>query len=1195
MLLQEPRLVNGKPSVLRRQKFFSAEDGRAAIYVPELKSASFMVLPSFLRKDIVAGLLEWEGKTLIIASVYFHALKEEVLPEWVELVEYCKYNRLPLLCGCDTNAWSHIWFSRRENERGRNLEQYILAEGIIVCNDDIAPTYVDKGPGGSTIETHIDVTMTLNCPYEIREWTVHSDSFISDHKPITFKLKSSKIPLVMRRNYKKADWGKFSDIIQAEMPKIKNGNWSQQRIEDETAILYKFINRALDLVCPKYPCKRSKNHPWWNEDCEEKKKAFKSLERKVFRQAKRFGGGKPSEAEWQALKRAKSQYSGAIYTAKKESWREFTHNIESIPDMSKLYKVISTAPATEVGLVRKADGTMCHSSDETLEVLLKEHFPDCRINEELGCVPSKTSKPLGYFPWINNSTITQAIKEFGAHKSPGPDEVKPVVLHHLPDRAISRLTEITKACIDLAYTPMCWRKSKIIFISKPGKPDKANPRSHRPISLTSYLLKSVERVVKYFIEDIVLPEFPFHREQFAFQKDKGTDHALSATIDSMEKGLGQNEFMIVIFLDIQGAFDNITPDAILQSMIDSNFPEPIRNWYYNLLTNREGECKLGQCTKNAVLVRGCPQGGVLSPPLGWLPSMDKFLKKFDNTPTSKVGFADDGKLSVQGIDEHSIRDIAQDAINQAVQWADEHGLKFSPSKTQVIFCTKKRKFDMPAPLSMYGKEIPYVTSSKYLGITIDSKLNWQKHIDDKIKKTKRALMAARNAIAHSWGPKPKYMHWLYKQVIRPSVTYGCYVWAKAVSTDAYSIRKLRSLQRLGLSMIAPVRQGTPTMVLEIMYGVEPLHLHIQYLAMATHLRLGNKLKWAPRGTSRKPASHITHAEKLLPNTLLNVKLDKEKFHREWDHAYNVEIGDGKLDNWTPQDHDWSCFTDGSLLNERSGAGAVIYNNTNDTTELQEQLKNATVFQSELRAIETAANWLVNKDVKYRSICFYVDNQSALRDLSATQCTKTTVKRARDALSILGLRNLVHLKWVRAHCGQTGNELADKAAKNATTCNNVITDIPLSITSAKNDLRNQIYIFWQKEWDSRTDMRQSKYLLEGPDNLKFKHILQYGRETISQTIRFVTGFSFHKSHSMTVKYGTKYHGEDVTCRLCKEEGTKETPHHIITECPILMNERAECFEHRFLNKHFREWSLDQMIRFLSNHRVQNHEMWPLEDD
>ena len=243
----------------------------------------------------------------------------------------------------------------------------------------------------------------------------------------------------------------------------------------------------------------------------------------------------------------------------------------------------------------------------------------------------------------------------------------------------------------------------------------------------------------------------------------------------------------------------------------------------------------------------------------------------------------------------------------------------------------------------------------------------------------------------------------------------------------------------------------------------------------------------------------------------------------------------------------------------------------------------------------AANWLVNKNVQYNTIGFYVDNQSVLRDLSAIHCTKTTVKRARDALSILGQRNLIKLEWVRAHHGQTGNEQADKAAKYATTCNNVITDIPLSITSAKNEMRKKVSILWQKEWDSRSDMRQSKYFLDGPDNLKFKHILQYGRETISQLIRFVTGFSFHKSHSLTVKYGTKDHGDDVTCRLCKEEGTIETPHHIITECPILMSERAEYFKHRFLDTYFKEWSLDQMTLFLSNYRVLNHEMWPQEDD
>jgi len=58
------------------------------------------------------------------------------------------------------------------------------------------------------------------------------------------------------------------------------------------------------------------------------------------------------------------------------------------------------------------------------------------------------------------------------------------------------LVHIYRASIALGYIPRIWRSSRVTFISKPGKPNYAAAKAFRPISLASFLLKGLEKLVE---------------------------------------------------------------------------------------------------------------------------------------------------------------------------------------------------------------------------------------------------------------------------------------------------------------------------------------------------------------------------------------------------------------------------------------------------------------------------------------------------------------------------------------------------------------------------------------------------------------------------------------------------------------------------------------------------------------------------
>jgi hypothetical protein len=75
------------------------------------------------------------------------------------------------------------------------------------------------------------------------------------------------------------------------------------------------------------------------------------------------------------------------------------------------------------------------------------------------------------------------------------DEIFPVRLQEGRKVLVPYLVRIFCAFLATGYVPMAWRQVKVVFIPKPGRDVYCGPKDYRPISLTYYLLKTMERLI----------------------------------------------------------------------------------------------------------------------------------------------------------------------------------------------------------------------------------------------------------------------------------------------------------------------------------------------------------------------------------------------------------------------------------------------------------------------------------------------------------------------------------------------------------------------------------------------------------------------------------------------------------------------------------------------------------------------------
>jgi hypothetical protein len=247
---------------------------------------------------------------------------------------------------------------------------------------------------------------------------------------------------------------------------------------------------------------------------------------------------------------------------------------------------------------------------------------------------------------------------------------------------------IFRAYMAYGFTPTVWRQIKVTFIPKPGKLDYTEAKAYRPISLSSFLLKTMEKLMNRHIRDGALKENPLHRNQRANQTGKYTETAVHNVVTSMENASEHKYIALGAFLNIQGAFDRTSIYIIQQPAERRGIEPPVWRWICAMLQSRNISATLSGETLGATAARGCLQGGVLSPLL-WSLVMDDLLWGLNNNGYYKVGYADDIAILINGKFPHTLSEVLQTALCTVQQWCERIKLPISPNKTVVIPFTRK--------------------------------------------------------------------------------------------------------------------------------------------------------------------------------------------------------------------------------------------------------------------------------------------------------------------------------------------------------------------------------------------------------------------------------------------------------------------------------------------------------------------------
>ena len=669
----------------------------------------------------------------------------------------------------------------------------------------------------------------------------------------------------------------------------------------------------------------------------------------------------------------------------------------------------------------------------------------------------------------------------------GPDKIHYQLLKHLPAESKTLLLDIFNYIWRSGNFPECWSEAIVIPIPKPGK-DHSDPNNYRPISLTSCVCKTLERMINdiliWYLEDNnILTDI-----QCGFRKRKSTlDHLVRLESFIRDAFLNKQE-VVSIFFDLEKAYDTTWKYGILRDLHEAGLRGRMPIFISKFLENRNFKVRLGSILSDTYEQEmGVPQGSILSVTLFSL-KINSLVKVLNKDVEGSL-YVDDFLMSYRAKNTNSCERQLQGCLHKIEKWCIENGFKFSPTKTVCLHFHKKKGI-LPEPeLILNGKKIQVVKETRFLGIIFDQKLSFIPHLKALKAKCLKALDIIKVVANQDWGADKSVLLNLYRSLVRSKLDYGCIVYGSA--RPSY-LKILNTIHHQGLRLAVGAFRTSPV---ESLY-VEASELPLEERRIKLSLQYITKLRSTPSNPAYDCIFNPEYERKYLKNTKVIAPLGiRMKEHIEACDIPLYNINDDDIYDVPPwelsiptvnlalhsttksetRDVDFkqrfmeindsyveknymTVYTDGSKSDDNVSASAVF---PFDILKVNLDV-HTSIFTAEAVALKLAVQY-IQRHPSRRTV-IYSDSLSCIQALENKNLNHPDIREIIQILTYLReVDSIIEFCWIPGHIGIRGNEKADKIAKEI--INHPIYETKIPFSDLKPRIREYVNSLFQHKWDN----------------------------------------------------------------------------------------------------------------------------------
>lgn len=405
-----------------------------------------------------------------------------------------------------------------------------------------------------------------------------------------------------------------------------------------------------------------------------------------------------------------------------------------------------------------------------------------------------TGNDLTQLPFTNEREIEEIIDHLKPKTSSGLDEISAKILKHCKKALIPPLVKVTNLSLTHGLFPTALKQSKVYPKLKSG--NQTETRNYRPISLISTFSKVIEKVVLKRLMDHCEHNNLLTVSQHGFIKGRSTTSAIIKLAEFIIDSLEEKNLVTGIMLDFSKAFDCLGHELILNKLEQLGVKGQALAWFKSYLEGRSQVVEIQDTQKNIrqevrsnplPINRGVPQGSVLGPVLFILLTND--MPQYLGMHCTPLMYADDTTLLFAESSPNSLAVNSYIALNKAYQYCHENDLVVNAEKTKQLAFGRRQEEVPELP------EVSMESQTKFLGLTFDSTLSWNDHVDTLSKKLSSCLYVLKrvNFVSDYATTKTAY-HALFESHLR----YGLAVWG---GTSAGNLNRILLLQKRAIRIM----------------------------------------------------------------------------------------------------------------------------------------------------------------------------------------------------------------------------------------------------------------------------------------------------------------------------------------------------------------------------------------------------------